>query len=73
MTRGDLKRLDPGQYLNDTLIEFGLKSVSSILYNCFANDVDRLWLNDFRERDPELAEQVHVFSSFFYKKISVKK
>ena len=27
ITRGDLKRLDPGQYLNDTLIEFGLKCV----------------------------------------------
>ncbi len=29
VTRGDLKRLDPGQYLNDTIIEFGLKSVHS--------------------------------------------
>ena len=27
ITRGDLKRLDDGQYLNDTLIEFGLKYV----------------------------------------------
>ena len=27
VTRGDLKRLDPGQYLNDTIIEFGLKCV----------------------------------------------
>ena len=25
ITRGDIKRLEPGQYLNDTLIEFGLK------------------------------------------------
>ncbi len=25
VTRGDFNRLDSGQYLNDTLIEFGLK------------------------------------------------
>ena len=25
VTRGDLKRLEPHQYLNDTLIEYGLK------------------------------------------------
>ena len=28
ITRGDLERLQPGKYLNDTLIEFGLKYVS---------------------------------------------
>ena len=27
ITRGDLERLQPGKYLNDTLIEFGLKYV----------------------------------------------
>ena len=27
VTRGDLKRLEPNQYLNDVLIEFGLKYV----------------------------------------------
>ncbi|KAI0669163.1 hypothetical protein C8Q78DRAFT_198943 [Trametes maxima] len=57
ITRGDLKRLDNGQYLNDTLIEFGLK----------------VWLNNLRRRQPELAEQVHVFNSFFYKKLNAKK
>ncbi|OCH91910.1 cysteine proteinase [Obba rivulosa] len=56
ITRGDLKRLQPDQYLNDTLIEFGLK----------------LWLNDLRNTNPVLAEQIHVFSSFFYKKLNVK-
>ena len=25
VTRGDIKRLDDGEYLNDTIIEFGLK------------------------------------------------
>ncbi|CDO70841.1 hypothetical protein BN946_scf184801.g34 [Trametes cinnabarina] len=57
ITRGDLRRLDNGQYLNDTLIEFGLK----------------LWLDNLRSEQPELAEQVHVFNSFFYKKLNSKK
>ncbi|KIJ17824.1 hypothetical protein PAXINDRAFT_98018 [Paxillus involutus ATCC 200175] len=54
--RSDLRRLGPEEYLNDTLIEFGLK----------------LWLNDLREKDPALADQIHVFSSFFYKKLNKK-
>ncbi|KAF8442853.1 hypothetical protein L210DRAFT_3476959 [Boletus edulis BED1] len=53
----DLKRLQPEEYLNDTLIEFGLK----------------LWLNDLRGKDPALADQIYVFSSFFYKKLNNKK
>lgn len=32
----------------------------------------RLWLNDLRETQPALAEDVHVFSSFFYKKLDTK-
>ncbi|KAI9465452.1 hypothetical protein BJY52DRAFT_1244097 [Lactarius psammicola] len=56
ITNGDVSRLKPGEFLNDTLIEFGLK----------------LWLADLHESNPELAGQVHVFSSFFYKKLSTK-
>ncbi|TFK52193.1 hypothetical protein OE88DRAFT_1628255, partial [Heliocybe sulcata] len=57
ITMSDLWRLRPGEFLNDTLIEFGLK----------------LWLNELRGADPELADQVHVFSSFFYKKLNTRK
>lgn len=56
ITNGDVCRLNPGEFLNDTLIEFGLK----------------LWLADLQESNPDLASQVHVFSSFFYKKLSTK-
>ncbi|KAG2009837.1 sentrin-specific protease, variant 2 [Coprinopsis cinerea AmutBmut pab1-1] len=56
ITNADLARLEPGEFLNDTLIEFGLK----------------LWLQRLQETDPALAEQVHVFSSFFYKKLNKK-
>ncbi|KAJ7796193.1 hypothetical protein B0H14DRAFT_2916326 [Mycena olivaceomarginata] len=46
----------PGEFLNDTLIEFGLK----------------LWLQDLEKENPELVKQIHVFSSFFYKKLDNK-
>ncbi|KAF8526112.1 hypothetical protein JB92DRAFT_2700765, partial [Gautieria morchelliformis] len=57
VTNGDLKRLEPGEFLNDTLIELGLK----------------LWLHDLRVHRPEFADQVHVFSSFFYTQLNQKK
>ncbi|OAX42130.1 hypothetical protein K503DRAFT_863299 [Rhizopogon vinicolor AM-OR11-026] len=53
----DLNRLRPYEYLNDTLIEFGLK----------------LWLTELAEQDKDLADQIHVFSSFFYKKLNNKR
>ncbi|KAJ3731292.1 hypothetical protein DFJ43DRAFT_1155796 [Lentinula guzmanii] len=56
ITNGDYSRLLPDEYLNDTLIEFGLK----------------LWLHELAMVDPELANQVHIFSSFFYKKLNKK-
>ncbi|KIO19714.1 hypothetical protein M407DRAFT_82454, partial [Tulasnella calospora MUT 4182] len=54
ITRGDLCRLEPDEFLNDTLIEFGLK----------------LWQNDLKEKNPHLADDIWVFNSFFYKKLS---
>ena len=30
-------------------------------------------MDDLRAQKPELADQIHVFSSFFYKKLSTKK
>ncbi|KAF9468622.1 hypothetical protein BDZ94DRAFT_683530 [Collybia nuda] len=56
ITNADFKRLQPGEFLNDTLIEFGLK----------------LWLRNLESINPELAKQIHVFSSFFYKKLNTK-
>ena len=32
----------------------------------------RLWHNNLREENPELADQIYVFNSFFYKKLNVK-
>ncbi|KAF5369360.1 hypothetical protein D9758_002595 [Tetrapyrgos nigripes] len=57
ITNADLSRLEPGEYLNDTLIEFGL----------------RLWHRELEETDPDLAKRIHIFNSFFYKKLSAKK
>ncbi|QRV86617.1 Ulp1 protease family, carboxy-terminal catalytic domain protein [Ceratobasidium sp. AG-Ba] len=53
INRAELLRLGEGEFLNDTLIELGLK----------------LWVNNLREKNPELVEQIHVFNSFFFKKL----
>lgn len=54
VTLGDVARLEPEEFLNDTLIEFGFKS----------------WLRELEDSNPELASQVYVFNSFFYKKLN---
>ncbi|KAJ3735322.1 hypothetical protein DFJ43DRAFT_991842 [Lentinula guzmanii] len=46
----DIARLDPGRMLNDSLIEFGL----------------RFWHHGLTISHPQLAEDVFVFSPFFY-------
>ncbi|KAJ7677458.1 hypothetical protein B0H17DRAFT_944862, partial [Mycena rosella] len=56
ITNGDVTRLAPGEFLNDTLVEFGLK----------------LWLQDLEKENPEVVKRIHVFSSFFYKKLNKK-
>ncbi|KAK0221966.1 hypothetical protein IW262DRAFT_1377165 [Armillaria fumosa] len=56
LSKSDLNRLKPGEYLNDNLIELGLK----------------MWHSRLERENPELANEIYVFSSFFYKKLSVK-
>ena len=73
VTRGDFERLQPGKYLNDTLIEFGLKYVwPTVERHSLRVFTRRLWLSDIRDCNPELADQIHLFSSFFYKKLAIK-
>ncbi len=50
----DFDRFMDGQLLNDINIEFGLT----------------LLIDDIRKRDPELADSIHVFNTFFYKMLS---
>ncbi|GAA5937981.1 uncharacterized protein JCM15063_005430 [Sporobolomyces koalae] len=60
VTYGDKKRLNDEEFLNDTLIEFGLKKAIV--------EVKRA---DEQRSDPDkVAPLVHVFNSFFYKKLS---
>lgn len=49
----DIARLSPNRFLNDTLIECGLK----------------LWHAELRERSATLADEVHLFSPFFFEKL----
>lgn len=50
----DLERLKEGEYLNDTMIEFGL----------------RYLLERIKRNNPSLVQQIHVFNTFFYHKLT---
>ncbi|KAF9171117.1 hypothetical protein BGX20_008092 [Mortierella sp. AD010] len=52
----DISRLNEGEFLNDTLIEFGLKHV-------YAN---------VEARNPDLADKTYIFNSFFYERLLTK-
>lgn len=54
LLRSDLRRLDDEEFLNDTLIEFGLR----YLYEQVAAD------------RPALAEQMYIFNSFFFSRLT---
>lgn len=54
LLRTDLDRLRENEYLNDTLIEFGLRFLQEHI----------------KTRDPALAQQIYVFNTFFYQKLT---
>lgn len=81
---GDVKRLQPDEFLNDTLIEFGLKYALSFTVTRGRHSSDvlrgcRQILKRIEESDASLpddkkiAPQVHIFNSFFYKQLSTPK
>lgn len=61
ITQGDFYRLEEAEYLNDTLIEFGLK------HHWFAMPEETNGTSEAFTRN-----DIHVFNSFFYKKLSVR-
>ncbi|GAA6015130.1 hypothetical protein JCM10207_003612 [Rhodosporidiobolus poonsookiae] len=62
LTWGDTKRLNDEEFLNDTLIEFGLKRA-----------LEKVQQADTKRPEPErVFDQIHVFNSFFYKQLSTK-
>ncbi|KAF9561201.1 hypothetical protein EC968_005828 [Mortierella alpina] len=52
----DVSRLDDGEFLNDTLIEFGLKYAHA----------------NVELKNAALADQIHVFNTFFYQRLNTK-
>ncbi|KAJ1960767.1 hypothetical protein IWQ62_004103 [Dispira parvispora] len=56
ITTADVPRLDAGEYLNDSIIEFYLKFLQVNL----------------RRDNPELADQIHIFNTFFYPQLTAK-
>ncbi|KAL0579200.1 hypothetical protein V5O48_002823 [Marasmius crinis-equi] len=53
ITVEDVGRLQPFEYINDVIMEFGLK----------------LWLQQLDKDNSVLADQIYVFSTFFYQKL----
>ncbi|RUS24234.1 hypothetical protein BC938DRAFT_473906 [Jimgerdemannia flammicorona] len=56
MTEEDISRLDDGEFLNDNIIEFYLK----------------WYFDQLKMKNLELANKVHIFNSFFYKRLTQK-
>ena len=54
LLRSDVRRLNDEEFLNDTLIEFGL----------------RYQLEQIKAQHPTLADQIYVFNTFFYHKLT---
>ncbi|KAF9275442.1 hypothetical protein BGZ68_010780 [Mortierella alpina] len=52
----DVSRLDDGEFLNDTLIEFGLKYAHA----------------NVELKNAALADQIYVFNTFFYQRLNTK-
>ncbi|KAG8808071.1 hypothetical protein FRC17_004146 [Serendipita sp. 399] len=59
ITRGEHHRLEPGEF-----------SIRIVAYNLTIRD--RLWMENLRQTNPQLAEQIYIFSPFFYKKLKNK-
>ncbi|CDR48844.1 RHTO0S20e02608g1_1 [Rhodotorula toruloides] len=59
----DIKRLKPNEFLNDTLIEFGLKHAMQEVMKA----------DEGRPDDEKLAPKIHLFNSFFYSQLSTRK
>jgi Ulp1 family protease len=49
----DLRHLSPGEFLNDTVIDFKLKKLA----------------DELQAKEPELRARCHFFNTFFYKKL----
>lgn len=52
----DYQKLQDDEFLNDTIIEFGLK------YH----------IQEIRDRDPDLVNSIYVYNSFFYRQLTSK-
>lgn len=74
ITKADVHRLYPTQYLNDSIIEFYLKCVlvcaqiTAVVIRSLCIDCEYRYC--FSEMcPPPLREQVTVFNTFFYRKL----
>ena len=70
VTSHELQRLEPGIWLNDTLIDFELKYIDLIVKLFINFPIFRYLLHQL---DKNVQEKIHIFSSFFYRRLSSAK
>ena len=79
ITKGDYHRtLDDVEFLNDTMVEYGLRSVldascRSILAADLSLALTRSALAEAAKKFPSLEDDVHIFSTYLYTKLNAKK
>jgi hypothetical protein len=73
LSRKDLSRLRPGRWLNDELINWGLKYVDLhgfVFLFSFIHHTFRHWcLDELRTKDRLLASSITLLTTFFYEKL----
>lgn len=66
VTSHELARLEPGIWLNDTLIDFNLKYTIKIFIFVIIIMFRFIW----SQLNTQVSEKVHIFNSFFYRRLS---
>ena len=61
----DVERLEPGRWLNDSLIQFGLKYVLITCIHTLSFLVSLIH-DDIKHSNPLLGHQIHVANTFLY-------
>lgn len=74
VTAGDFYRLNEGEFLNDTLVDFGLRYIAATCLKppVEAEDDDEIVETNGLDLDSLTKDDIYVFNPFFYKKLSHK-
>lgn len=66
----DMQRLESKRWLNDTIIDVGLRYVWPIdACACLTQYAYSWWHEKLRREDPNRAERIYIFSTYFFSKM----